>query len=470
VWRDPVRRAQDDEQNRDETQRQPDSVPPGPARQMLALQTSAGNAAACRAVAGDRALSRTSASWLMRDISAPPDEASARKRAEELISEFERNATDFQSAQKDWQMANYIDFLTQTSSNPSVSWGNSTAFGLFAEALSSAAGISVLKYMDHGMKKPVGPIVGGALVRGAAAGFVLGVLVEYGVTFLLDKLTGKSDAEARAVAQAVAANNKLIQTQLVHLKTAETAAKATIRSTADRLKAELAATTDTEAIYAIQREAWESANALRKTVHEDRSLLRAMLREWVLEHAGDENESNTETSEDQWKDARTAAFGKGRSLDQHPEIFAYQARNHWDGIGLAGADLAAPMIKDAEAAGAKGADQVIKRWDGKTFAFARTQKPEAFAAMLQTHADRIPTDDTKAALKEGRFKLVAKLDLHEYHGAVYVDNFDYTLNLQGPSDTKWWSVGTGRSPASGAILANKARKSEIDFSVNPDDD
>jgi hypothetical protein len=376
--------------------------------------------------------------------------------------------------------SNYIDYLTKTSQNPRVSWGNSTAFGIFAEALSSAAGTGVVKYLRHRAAKAAaagatGAAVGAAIgnAPGAAVGFVIGVLVEYAVTFLLDHLTGKSDAEARAAAQAVAKNNQLIQQQLVVLSAKENKAVEETRKSATDLTKRVDASSDPQELRTIHDEADEATKSVgKKPAVSDRSMMNAMLKHWVLQHAGDEDEANTETSDDQWTDARTIAFGKGRSLDNHPEIFAHQSLGHWESIGLTGIATAEPMIKVAEAAGSNGADRMMDTYDDKVFVFDKgTRNPDAFIKFVEKGEGRKLTDEGKQAIREGRFKLTATFDLHEYKGAVYVDNWEYELTLIGPSMTQWWVRGYGgRRMSGGAIASAKSRESTVEFDVNPDDD
>jgi hypothetical protein len=338
----------------------------------------------------------------------------------------------------------------------------------------------VVKYLRHRSAKAAaagatGAAVGAAIgnAPGAAAGFVIGVLVEYAVTFLLDHLTGKSDLEARAAAAAVAANNKLIQTQLTKLDEKETAENNATRAAVDHLTARVNTSSDPKELGTIADDVDESAaSAGTGPAATDRSLMTKFLKHWVLQHAGDEDEANTETSDDQWTEARTIAFGKGRSLDNHPEIFAHQTLAHWEDIGLPGIAHAQPMIKEAEAAGSNGADSMMKAYDDKTFTFTNgTKKPDAFIKFVEKGERRKLTDAGKQAIRENRFKLTATFDLHEYKGAVYIDNWEYELELIGPSMTQWWVMAkSGRTMGAGAINSSKSRESTVEFDVNPDND
>ncbi len=412
------------------------------------------------------------------EAAAERETGKAQAEARKEVTTFEREATDFAKKERRWEESNFIDFLTKTSQNPRVSWGQGTAFGIFAEALSSAAGAGVVTFLKHRATKAAaggtGAAVGGAIgnVPGAAVGFVVGILVEYGVTLLLDHITGKSDGEARAAAQAVAQNNQLIQSQLAVLNAKEDKATAATRTAAKDLTARVDAAANPQEVSGIRHDLKVSTDAFAtKPSASDRSLMTRMLADWVLQHAGDENEANTDTSDDQWDDARTLAFGKGRSLDSHPEIFAHQTLLHWEDLGLPGQALTAPMIKDATAAGSNGAERIMDAYDGKAFEFTRTTKPDAFIRFVEHGEGRSLTDDGKQAIREGRFKLKATFDLREYHGAVYVDKWDYDLELIGPDMTQWWEMAhSGRSATAGAINAHKARESSVDFDVNPDDD
>ena len=60
-----------------------------------------------------------------------------------------------------------------------------------------------------------------------------------------------------------------------------------------------------------------------------------MLHDWVLEHAGDEEDANKNTSEAQWESALEKSFGKGTDqLENKKDVWAYQTRGEWTEAGF----------------------------------------------------------------------------------------------------------------------------------------
>jgi len=404
----------------------------------------------------------------------PRDKALARK----LVFEFERAFTDFAVAEHRWVSANFLDFLTLTSQNPRVSWGHGTAFAIFSEVLGNATSTGVLNYLKLGTSKAaaggVGGAVGGAIgnAPGAAAGYVIGILVEVAVSLLLDWVTGKDEAQAKAVAKAVAENNKLIAQQELKLNEKEDKGKQATRRAADELTQRIEVTSDTEEIYKIQREIWESIQHIAKAPDiADRSLLKRMLQEWVMEHAGDEEEANTETSDEQWEEAKNRVFGKG-DIKRRPDLFAYQTRNHLHSLGLP-LDTMGNLLQDAQTAAPNGADKVLDSFDGKLFYFLRgTKRPDALINTVEK-GHRFMTDAGKDAIKAGRFELSIRLDLKEDDGTVWVDEFEHTFRFTGDHQEQWWTkrvIRTGSKLGGGAWEGHKSRESEVTYEVNPDND
>jgi hypothetical protein len=310
----------------------------------------------------------------------------------------------------------------------------------------------------------VGAAVGN--VPGAIVGFILGVLIETAVGFILDRITGQASSEDQAAADAATRAGALIQTQEKALDAHEDKGRAEAKKQADALRTRVDAAAAPEQVYEIQRDAFESGKeADKQPSRDDRGLATRMLKEWVLEHAGDEEDANKETSEAQWEAGRTRIFGKGDSLDGHPEIFAYQSRAHWSGLGFDGVTAAADMIKQAGAAGAT-VKQVMSDWDGKQVEFKSTTRPDALIAMIE-RAHKPMTEEGKKAIRENRFRLQAKLSLDDADDAVYVDEWEYELTFVGP-DALWWERQRRYSRGARIREAFEEDDRTVDFVISPD--
>jgi hypothetical protein len=252
----------------------------------------------------------------------------------------------------------------------------------------------------------------------------------------------------------------------------EDKAKAAGRSKVSELRKKVLSATDPEKVYEIQREALASkAAAEKKPSRSDHALAKRMLEEWVLEHAAHDEAADKWTSDAQWDEAKKEAFGKGESLNEHKEIFAYQTRGHFEKVGLAGQVWARTVINAVKALSVnpytRGSIEDV--YDGSSVEFRSTAKPAELIDLIGKERKRKLSEDGEKAIKEGRFRLKITLDLEEDDGAVYIDHWKYDLSLVGPSGTQWWEgLFPGRTLGAGAIEGSRRHDADVDFDVSPD--
>jgi hypothetical protein len=422
--------------------------------QVLALQRTVGNAAVQRVLA--------------RQPQPPGQGHTYKPNAHKALDDLGPKLEDMVAADRRWLSGNYIDYYGRVSQNPRLSWTEDVAYGALSNTLGNAASFSVQTFLERGARKAgaaaTGAAIGGAVgnLPGAVLGFVLGVVIETAVGFLLDRITNKASAEDKAAADASSRTADLIANQEKALDAHEDRGKQAARQRISAARAKLDATKDHKVVEAIWADAVESAKSAKKPSRDDRGLMETLLKDWVREHAGDEEDANKETSEAQWESARERAFGKGDSLDNHPEIFAYQSRLHWRGLGLS-PDWGTGMVRsvnhllDVQGMLKRiGFDvQVIKRvFDGESYEFTRTSNPNALIALLERHV-RPLSDAGKAAIQKNRFTLKVEMDLEEDDGAVYVDHWRYRFTFTDGDDEWWWKQYISRDPS-------------VKFEVSPD--
>ena len=410
--------------------------------------------------------------------SSPVASATApdRARARDALTQLDRAIEDHASAHRRWTSSNWIEFYRYANGNPRLSWTGDVADGVYSNALGNAVSdgskFVAKRAVGHGITAAT-TAAGGALgnVPGLVVGFVVGVLIETAVGLIYAAVQG-SPAD-QAADQASARTAALIENQEQALEGMKTKVVNEGRTTVDQKRKVVEASTDPGEIAGIEAFAKSEANDLvRNKPLSNRSLADSMLHDWVLEHAGDEEDAASGTSEVSWEAARTRAFGKGDSLDRHPEIFAYQTRAHFNKAGL---DTAAAFAMAADAnervnrppaprGGSRYRDiseratmqGLLKDYDGRRFTFRSARDADALISFIAASYGQ-PTDAAKRAVTQGRFTLVCALDLDEDDGAVYVDEWDYTLLLSG--DTGYWWVRA--SPP-------HARRNPVEFSVSPD--
>jgi hypothetical protein len=445
----------------------PPKLDPSPA-DVLALQASAGNQAVVQMLARQQGGGATK---------APPQPQPSKEQIAEYekslkagdtpglaIKDFERAATDFSRNKRRWLSANWIEFIRHTSKNPRLSWTGEVVDGSVSNALGNAVAdgskFVAKRLLSKGGAAAAGAAVGGAIgnVPGAIIGFVVGVLVETAVGLIYDAIKG-SDAD-KAGAEAAKRTGSLIEDQEKALQKQENAGVEAGRKKADALREEVAGLgTDpvklVEARRNIRHEAYTTAKNLPDA--SNLSLANQMLREWVMEHAGDEEDANRSTSEAQWEGARTRAFGKGDSLDNNPRIWAYQTRGHFNDIGL---DLTGAQrdVKSVDRDWHHGEDWMMKEYDGKRYVFRGARDPDALIRFLSSRYHE-PSPAGQQAIREGRFALECKLDLDEADGAVYVNEWEYTITMHGGAEReKWWRQ---TSPP-------HAKRNPLSFDYSPD--
>lgn len=371
--------------------------------------------------------------------------------AQNALLDYRERAGSFITGNHNWLTQNWTYYLSRTTQNPMLGWADGTAASVVSNALGNLLTELGQNLIKRGSAAAAGALVGSAIAPGAGTviGFVVGVLVESAASMIFEALTGKSDAAAAANA-ASRRTGDLIQAQYGNLATANANANAELNAGYRSTQTALTNATDQTAVDRIRD--WansEKAKVEHPAPIADRSLAQQMIREWVLEHAGDEEDANSSTDETEWEAARDEAFGEG-DLDYHREIFAYQTRHEWGKAGLNVAQAQA-IIDDVMAMrrGADGITQSIStqtaynRYNGRRYTLPVADSTK-WGQYWRQHKSR-PTstphrrgwEAAAAMIDAGQFTVDCTLDLTTADMSCYVDEWDYEIVLTGDPPMYW---------------------------------
>jgi hypothetical protein len=386
------------------------------------------------------------------DAPATADPASVDKSlAQQKLLDYRDTAGAFITGNHHWLTQNWTHYLSRTSQNPMLGWADGTAASVVSNALGNLLTELGQNLIKKGSAMAAGALVGSAVAPGVGTviGFVIGVLVESAASMIFEAISGKSDTAAAANA-ASRRTGALIEAQYGDLARANDAANAELNTGYRATQTALTSASDQATVDRIG--AWadaEKAKAERPAPISDRSLALRMIQEWVLEHAGDEEDANRNTDETEWEAARTDAFGEG-DLDGHREIFAYQTRHEWSTAGL-DVSQAQAIIDDVMAMrrGPDGITQSIstatayQRYNGRRYTLPVTDAARwgAYWREYKRRPTSIPHrrgwEAAAALIDAGQFTLDCTLDLTTADMSCYVDHWDYEIVLTAEPPIYW---------------------------------
>ena len=193
----------------------------------------------------------------------------------------------------------------------------SNAFGNLASGLAEQGG----KKLSTMSMKALAALIGTELAPGAGTvvEFLIGVAIEQAASMIHDVTTGKGgdgEAELRGALRAGAA---------IQAKTAELDAQTALAiqrqfEAFSAIQERLLASCAQAEVDSIRDQAVHESRLAKKPLpNGDRSLSERMLADWVLEHAGDEEDAVDDTGESAWESARDRIYGP-RDLDQHRAV------------------------------------------------------------------------------------------------------------------------------------------------------
>ncbi len=401
------------------------------------------------------------------------DETVDKSAAKANLLRWNGLAPAFYHAEQGWLTDNHSKYLGRTYRSPQLGWTSSmyktvglTALGeltsaggkSLAAAGAAKAGGSVASLLLAG---GAGATAGSALPGlGTVSGFIIGVLVEAAGSIVIDQLTGSETEKALTQAGVVLSDMVRQKSGEVHDATGK---KLKEHATAFAVvsKALDAATSQQEVDEINNGVQAEVEQVSRPVPRSDDTLYKKKLKDWVLEHAGDEEDANKDTSEDQWEKNRGEVFGRGldtaekrqdnpHCLDGRPDLLAghheicgYQSRLHWKKAGLKGLPHAKDMIATAEAiakgeGGAMDPDEaMMKAFDGKKISLDKGVDVKNFREFLKAEVSRRTywaaheslLDEAMEQVEKDKGTIECTLDLTTSDGACYVDEWEYDISI-----------------------------------------
>ncbi|MFG1610672.1 hypothetical protein [Actinoplanes sp. NPDC049265] len=382
---------------------------------------------------------------------APDAERPDKNATQQALNQWNDDSLTTIEAVRRWITTNWIAFIGATSQNPRLSWDP----GVFDQAASNFVG-NLLTELGKNVIQKGSAAIAGALIGsfagpvGTVIGFVIGLLVEtiasVVYSYLFDDTAEKIDQAGRDAAERT---GKQAEAKHEEFSDAAEAGRQQQRRAFDAVQTNLAGAGSKAKVDAIGQDLRRDKPAVAGAKNTgDRSLYQAMLSDWVLEHAGDEEDANKNTSEAQWEAARAKTFGKG-DLKNKKDLWAYQTRAEWIEAGFDPAVVRSATDAYITTSNKEGVDPEDK-YHGQICYMPVVTSPEAFfnylvrnkAAVAQEDYDYIAKDPAK------NVKATCEFDLTTADGTTYVDEWNWTVQLLG-RPSRW-------------------RTKEVTFDVEPD--
>jgi hypothetical protein len=236
-------------------------------------------------------------------------------------------------------------------------------------------------------------------------------------------------------------------------------AKGEVRATTKTLQEKVANSTSEREVSDIETWAAAEAKATRKPVPKaNLDLAESMMRDWVLQHAGDEEDENADTSGAQWEKTKKRV-GMAGDLDGRPDLFVHQSSYHLRQMGFSEGQIqsALQQMNAAVNAGKKpDPDAVRSKAESTPFTFTGPEFADALTGMLEKHSAFTVNDEGAQGVKDKNLVATMNLDLAVSDGTVYVDEWEYELAFK---DGRYGFVFHHKKPP---------RKASVPLGVSPD--
>jgi len=382
--------------------------------------------------------------------------------AQDAILKWKNKHLTFIDGTRAWLSGNWQTFLGFTSGNPLLGWHEGVLYNVASNTIGNLLSKVPEEFAKKGASKLAFGLSGAAMGSllpgvGTVVGFVVGVLVETAIGMIFDFISGKKKlGEVAAKASRMTA----AQIEAKSMSFSKEAKKGfnKINNFFDGIQRNLTSITSQDRVDKIRDWALADMKNIKQSPPlSDRSLFQGMIHDWILEHAGDEEDPGKLTPEAQWREALKAgknpekvneerrkyglpplpqALKKGSDLDNHPEIFAYQTRGHWLNYGLPGMKEANKMIEKVKylQKGAEDPAATVKGYfDNKSFTFIKWERsPQLVIRLINKEAFGFKLfDEQKLNIEKDEFILKCTLDLSTADGSVYVDEWEYYIKFTG---------------------------------------
>jgi hypothetical protein len=384
-----------------------------------------------------------------------------RKNAKNALVKWLTSSILFLSRNRTWTELNLtklVEFTGGSPTNFTNSYVNNVAGNVYGNATNEIIQGSLKKAIQNGAKEGAEGLIAATcatagLMSGTPIGFAIGFIVGVAIETIVSALMDSSGTERH-----VGRKQAIIQAQEVIKKAGEQEEGAAYllssthqkyNNAIDNARSQSEINQITKRLMSINDvKEWKLPNT------GDRSLFRALLHDWILENAGDEENPGSTVDEDGWNPAvqyatknkilygstsKLKPFDDVPDLDYHPELFAYQTRGEWRKAGLS--ELPANnMIKRTKEIRVKDkaadpAQAVMGIYDGQSFAFPRIDNPNRLIQFLKSQVRMFPVHRVVVNADIYRQKILVncKLELSTSNNSVYVDKWKYQLVVTNPN-------------------------------------
>ena len=343
-----------------------------------------------------------------------------------------------------WKSRNWTKYIGATGGNYYVAWTE----GQFTNAVTSLIGAVVGTGLTMAATAGIGALIGTAVapgigtVVGAAVGFLVSLIIGGIMTAL-----GNDASMATVDATLRQAASEIVETTDQFGGQYDSTVQG-VRSERDSAVAGVEAAQSTEALA--QWETWvdgETALVQTPVPVTDETLYQGLLADWVLQHAGDEEDQNKETNSASYDKNREAVFGVAANDNLvRKDLFAHQAKYEWGRLGVVDGGAGRLLANEARIRGrSMSAAAIDNKYSGETFTFRGTNNADATIAKIEDDFGGEMAPQAHQQIRDNDFTLTCTLDLTNWDGSVYVDHFNYFIDLKAPmprgySTTGRWSV------------------------------
>lgn len=399
---------------------------------------------------------------VQRAVQRDGDVAAQRNAAKLAMEEWKSEQLQLLNRQKDFEDQNWTWYLSRTSLNPFLTMDEAWYIGLAAGALTAVLG-ALVPTTAIGTK--IGSLVGTAAgpagtVVGAVVGFVLGAIAG----LIIGLLTDSPDSAAAAAAQAT---GDQIGEQIRASSARRDDQFATVESEIETQKGVVDAETDTAVLdqtaVNFQAEKRTAARAKDAIDTSSRTMAREMLQRWTLQHAGDEEDQASDTSETQWD---TAADATGLRTDgniRRPDLFIHQSEAVLTRAGLDPRFFGESIARMKETVGGSSGDgqqnvdvggrfrltasQALDRyqkryiWPTGAIADARRFEDWYLASYRADTGQSWVSRRERRDIRRNRVHVECFLDLTTADGACYVNEWEWRLVFPSVEELGWMYDG-----------------------------
>lgn len=386
------------------------------------------------------------------DEDAPSAEDKSRVRNK--VTKWTDQVTDFSLSLARWNSRNWTKFISSCGGNYYVAWSQGQFQNAVAAVISTGLGLA------FGSATVLGALIGTSVAPGV--GTVVGAIVGFLASLIIGGIMTamSNDAAMKAVDKTLRGAGTAINEKNDEFNAQFDKAKTGTRKERDNAYQGVDAAGSKAALA--KWETWvdgETAKVATPINTKDTSLYQKLLRDWVLQHSGDEEDENKETNSASFDKNRKEAFGLDANANMaRKDLFIHQCKYEWGRLGV-DYEWAIDLLKKKYASWQyTNASQVASNtkygfhMDG--FKWTSTKNSKQTLAKIKsdweasgwgrTGSDSQPTIHPTAQqqIRNNDFELECRLDMTSSDGAAYIDEYEYKIDLKKDMPRPYVRVGS----------------------------